>query len=57
MKKNGNGHADDTCRSSGEFSDQIGYRTVDVGGSVRLEPINPRRQAVFEAAVARLRQV
>ncbi|MEI9899166.1 MAG: hypothetical protein WDN31_02485 [Hyphomicrobium sp.] len=39
-----------------EFSDQIGYRTVTRNGEERLEPINREQQAIFEAALWKLRQ-
>lgn len=39
-----------------EYGCEIGYRTTKVEGSLRVEPINPQLQAVFEAAMSKLRQ-
>ena len=51
---NGNGQDIDDS----EYSDQIGYRVVrEKDGSARLEAINPRRQAIFEAALVQLKQI
>ena len=50
---NGNGNGADYSA----FSDQIGYRVVQVGETERVQPINPKRQARFEAAAAQLRQI
>ena len=38
------------------YSDQIGYRSVvDESGRERLEPVNAALQAIFEAALRKLR--
>lgn len=39
-----------------EYGCEIGYRTTKVEGGLRVEPINPQLQAVFEAAMSKLRQ-
>lgn len=66
-KKNGNRPAHSNGDANGShdqggaiapmFSDQIGYRVVQRGQTECVEPINPKRQASFEAAAAQLRQI